>query len=129
MKKINLIFFTVFFCSGCASIVSKSSWPVTITSNPSNAKFLLINEKGETIQNGITPATINLNSSSGYFDGATYYIKFTQEGSKDKYSVIDSTINEWYWGNILFGGIIGFMIFDPATGAMWKLPKYINDQP
>ena len=64
-----------------------------------------------------------------YFDGATYYIKFTQEGSKDKYSVIDSTINEWYWGNILFGGIIGFMIFDPATGAIWKLPKYINDQP
>lgn len=27
----------------------------------------------------------------------------------------------WYMGNLLFGGFIGFLIVDPATGAMWKL--------
>lgn len=29
----------------------------------------------------------------------------------------------WYWGNILFGGLIGMLAVDPATGAMYKLPK------
>jgi hypothetical protein len=37
----------------------------------------------------------------------------------------------WYIGNILFGGVIGFLIVDPATGAMWKLgdPVYGNLAP
>lgn len=126
MKKNILIFAAALCFSGCASIVSQSSWPVTIASNPNQAKFIIINDKGETIHKGVTPATVTLNSSSGYFYGATYYIKFSREGSKDTYSIIDSTINGWYWGNILFGGIIGFLIIDPATGAMWKLPEYIS---
>jgi len=126
MKKNILIFAAVFCFSGCASIVSQSSWPVKIASNPNQAKFIIINDKGEAIHNGITPATVTLNSGSGYFDGATYHIKFSREGSKDAYSIIDSTINGWYWVNILFGGIIGLLIIDPVTGAMWKLPEYIS---
>ncbi|WP_174263189.1 CsgG/HfaB family protein [Citrifermentans bemidjiense] len=30
-------------------------------------------------------------------------------------------MNGWYWGNIVFGGVIGLLIVDPATGAMWKM--------
>lgn len=30
-------------------------------------------------------------------------------------------MNGWYIGNLLFGGIIGLLIVDPATGAMWTL--------
>jgi hypothetical protein len=26
-------------------------------------------------------------------------------------------------GNIVFGGLIGLLIVDPATGAMWKLEE------
>jgi len=126
MKKNILICAAAFCFSGCASIVGQSSWPVKIASNPNQAKFIIINDKGEAIHNGITPATVTLNSSSGYFDGATYHIKFSREGSKDTYSIIDSTINGWYWVNILFGGIIGLLIIDPVTGAMWKLPEYIS---
>ena len=32
-----------------------------------------------------------------------------------------SKVEGWYWGNILFGGLIGMIIVDPATGAMYKL--------
>lgn len=33
----------------------------------------------------------------------------------------------WYFGNILFGGLIGFLIVDPATGAMYTLkPDTLN---
>ena len=34
---------------------------------------------------------------------------------------MSARLNAWYWGNILFGGLIGWLIVDPATGAMWKL--------
>jgi hypothetical protein len=34
---------------------------------------------------------------------------------------VDSRINGWYVGNIVFGGIIGSLIVDPLTGAMWAL--------
>ena len=29
----------------------------------------------------------------------------------------------YYIGNIVFGGLIGLLIVDPATGAMYKLPE------
>jgi len=34
----------------------------------------------------------------------------------------------WYLaGNIVFGGIAGWLIVDPLTGAMWRLsPKEVN---
>lgn len=34
---------------------------------------------------------------------------------------IRSELSGWYFGNIVFGGLIGMLIVDPATGAMWNL--------
>ncbi|MEW6291598.1 MAG: hypothetical protein AB1545_17315, partial [Thermodesulfobacteriota bacterium] len=35
---------------------------------------------------------------------------------------VESKANGWYiLGNLLFGGLIGYLIVDPATGAMWNL--------
>ncbi len=34
---------------------------------------------------------------------------------------MDSRINGWYVGNIVFGAFIGWLIVDPLTGAMWAL--------
>jgi hypothetical protein len=40
---------------------------------------------------------------------------------------VDSTINGWYVGNIVFGGFIGWLIVDPLTGAMWALDtEHVN---
>lgn len=39
---------------------------------------------------------------------------------------LSADISGWYFGNILFGGLIGMLIVDPATGAMWKLPENVN---
>jgi hypothetical protein len=45
--------------------------------------------------------------------------------SKDGYESVDiavaGTVNGWYIGNILFGGLIGMLIVDPLTGAMYTL--------
>jgi hypothetical protein len=41
---------------------------------------------------------------------------------------IDFKLDGWYIGNIIFGGLIGFLIVDPATGAMWKLDtEFVNE--
>lgn len=43
------------------------------------------------------------------------------EGYESKKINIECKLNGWYFGNILIGGLIGFLIVDPATGAMYKL--------
>ena len=107
--------------TGCASIVSESSYPVRVTSNVP-AQFEVRNEDGESVHNGTTPAQINLEASSGYMDGETYTVEYNAPGYQKAFSTVDSSIDGWYWGNIGFGGLIGWFLVDPATGAMFKLP-------
>ncbi|MDB4525936.1 hypothetical protein N9065_03445 [Akkermansiaceae bacterium] len=38
---------------------------------------------------------------------------------------LDASMDPWYAGNIIFGGILGVLVVDPATGAMWQLPKEV----
>jgi len=107
--------------TACASIVSKSSYPVTISSNPPGACFTLKKANGMAMSTGTTPATVILNSSNGYFQPAKYVVEFTRKGVTQSIP-INASINGWYFGNLLFGGIIiGMLIVDPATGAMWRL--------
>ena len=111
--------------TACASIVSKSSYPVTISSNPPGANFTLKKANGLAMATGTTPATISLNSSEGYFQPAKYVVEFSRKGVTQTVP-INATINGWYFGNLLFGGIIiGMLIVDPATGAMWRLDDHV----
>ena len=50
----------LFLSSGCASILSKSTYPVSITSEPSGADFTIYNKDGQEIHVGHTPATVDL---------------------------------------------------------------------
>lgn len=109
-----------FFCVGCASIVSSPNRPVAVTSTPVGANFVVKKENGIAVSSGITPATIMLSSSGGYFRPAKYVIEFTKDGHIQKVP-LSGTLNGWYIGNFFFGGLIGLLIVDPATGAMWRL--------
>ena len=46
--------------TGCASIVSESTYPVAITSTPVNVAFVVENEKGEAVHTGHTPETVQV---------------------------------------------------------------------
>ncbi|GAM60695.1 hypothetical protein JCM19232_3637 [Vibrio ishigakensis] len=109
--------------TGCASIVSDSQYTMAITSSPDDAIFTITNENGQVVSKGHTPSTISLDASNGFFDGADYTIKYHKDGYEDSIVTVSSSVDGWYVGNILFGGFIGLLIVDPATGAMWKLPK------
>lgn len=123
MRKISILAVcaTALLTTSCASIVSKSSWPIMISSNPSEAKITITDKKGVDIYTGFTPTTLKLKSGSGFFGKARYQVKLEKEGFQTKIVPIEFKLNGWYFGNILFGGFIGLLIVDPATGAMYRL--------
>ena len=108
--------------TGCASIVSKSDWPVTFKSNPSGAKIVIRDHQGKELHNGTTPFTVTLHASKGYLQAATYNFEVTQEGFKPASGTVKAGVNGWFFGNFGFGGLIGFLIVDPLTGAAFRLP-------
>jgi len=113
---------------GCASIVSKSNWPIYVRSTPEQADVTITDVKeGKKIFQGKTPTTVTLSSKQGYFSGKYYTVDITKEGFETRTVQITSPLNGWYIGNIIFGGLIGILIVDPLTGAMWTLsPKEID---
>ncbi len=121
-----LVIIVIFFVSGCASIVSKSNYPVSVISDPEGATITIKDKFGKQIYKGITPTTVTLKSSTGFFSGASYTVEFKKQGYELQTVAIKKQIDGWYIGNILFGGLIGILIVDPATGAMWKLPSEIS---
>jgi len=119
---------SVFLLSGCASIVTKSTYPVSINSNPTNAKISITDKVGKEIYLGNTPATVKLKAGAGFFSKAEYQVKFSSPGYDDKIVPVTFKLDGWYFGNILLGGLVGMLIVDPATGAMWKIEtEFLNE--
>lgn len=113
--------------TGCASIFSGTTQTLTFKSVPDAANITITNKLGEKIHTGSTPATVTLKRGNGYFKPAGYQVTFSKEGFQTKTVQVKATINGWYIANIIFGGLIGFLIVDPITGAMYTLsPSDIN---
>lgn len=111
--------------SGCASIVSKSVWLVTINTNPSGAKVEITDVQGKIVYSGISPAYTHLSSSKSYFVKQSYLVKISMNGYNERIIPIECRLNGWYFGNFAFGGfaIFGFLVVDPITGAVFRLDK------
>ena len=127
LKVTVILMTTVLFFSSCASIVSKSTYPLSINSTPSGATISITDKKGIEIFLGNTPAVVRLKAGAGFFEKAEYQVKFSSLGYDDKIVPVTFSIDGWYFGNILLGGLIGMLIIDPATGAMWKIDtEFLN---
>jgi hypothetical protein len=107
--------------SSCATILSKSSYPVHISTEPSGATVSVTDKHNKEVFKGQSPADVTLKSGAGFFAKAEYQVKLTAPGYAEQVVPINFKINGWYFGNLLIGGVIGMLIVDPATGAMWKL--------
>jgi len=114
--------------SGCATIVSKSNYPISVTSNPPGAKVTVMNRNGINIYSATTPATFNLQAGDGYFVKASYTVTFEMPGYQSVTVPVHFSVDGWFYGNLALGIIFGGIIIDPLTGAMWKLDtKSINE--
>ena len=117
-----------FLFSSCATLFTPTSYPVHINSNPPGANINIVDKRGLEIYSGVTPASVRLSAGAGFFSRAEYRITFSKAGYVDKTVFIHSGIDGWYFGNILIGGVLGMLIIDPATGAMWKInTEYLNE--
>lgn len=111
--------------TGCASLISGGVQPVQINSSPPDVTVEIFDKStGTCVLKSQTPCIASLKSGSGYFKAAEYTIRFSKPGYIPQEDSIKTSISGWYWGNILFGGVIGLFIVDPATGAMWKFSEH-----
>jgi len=130
LKSTVILMTSIILFSSCATIFTKTTYPLLVNTEPPGAKVAITNKKGIEVYSGNTPAILKLKSSSGFFSKAEYYLHFSLRGYNEKTVTVSSSLEGWYWGNIvlLLGGLPGMLIIDPATGAMWKLnSKYINE--
>ena len=118
----------LFAVTGCATIVGQSEYPVVFDTEPSGARIVVTDRDGGLMYKGGTPVTLTLNSSAGYFRRAWYDVKASKEGFEPGTGLLTARVDPYYFCNIFFGGLIGMLIVDPATGAMYRLPAWITLQ-
>jgi len=117
------VIITCAFLSSCASIVSKTNWPVSIDSKPEGVHVSITNKRGVEIFTGKTPLVTKLKSGSGFFTKESYTVVMTYNGIEKRTINLECSVNGWYFGNLFIGGLIGMLIVDPATGAMYRLDR------
>jgi hypothetical protein len=123
MWKVILILFTSTVLTSCATIMGNSAnETLNVRSAPEQATVVILDESGTKIFEGKTPTSLPLEKKKGYFSGKKYSVNIKKEGFAEQNITVDTKVNAWYVaGNLVFGGVIGWLIVDPATGAMWKL--------
>ena len=84
-----------------------------------------MNHDGNRLFEGRPPTTLTLSARRGFFQGARYTIEVSQDGYTTGRATLSADLDAWYIGNILFGGVLGLLIIDPATSAMWKLDERV----
>lgn len=117
--------------TGCATIFGKSGpQSVEINSQPAEAKVIVTDrDSNMKVFEGQTPTMVRLDKKKGYFSGRRYEVTISKPGYQNAVVFVSPKVGGWYLaGNFVFGGLIGWLIVDPATGAMWNLsPDKINE--
>ena len=106
-------FLSLMLITSCASIVAGGPTAFSATSSPSGASVTLKGLTNGEVLSGETPASFTLNK------GSDYEVTFELVGYKSETIVVRRTINGWFWGNIIIGGIPGWIV-DAATNNMWE---------
>ena len=109
--------------SGCASIMCGSEKTINVASYPPETKFTIKNPRGGVIVQDTTPTNVTLKRGRGWFQAGDYTVTFEKPGYKTTTVPIPQGLEVgWYLGgNFLIGGLIGWVIVDPLTGAMWNI--------
>lgn len=115
---------TLATCSSCASIIKGSSETVAFTSEPAGARVSVIEAGGELVAEAVTPCELELDRGKGYFSARSYDVRFEKPGFAPLDAELSGSVNGWYLGgNLIFGGLLGYLVIDPLTGAMFTLSR------
>lgn len=119
---------SAFLLAGCASIFAGTSQKFDIKSQPDSANIEIRDENQNVVFTGTTPDTVKLKKKQAYFVAKEYEVKIEKPGYKPVTITLRPSGGGWYIaGNAFIGGLIGWLIVDPLTGAMWTYrPKEID---
>jgi len=141
--------------TGCASLQSGRTMTLKISNEPENIKFVIKNKKGNIVYDGTTPASVKLKKGAGYFKAEQYSVEFKRHCYPTQIIKTTASINPKYWENHGFFLVnlglfvlcpycinvflpisaltmmIGYLVVDPLTGAMWQLsmPEQVEFDP
>jgi hypothetical protein len=115
--------------TGCATIVHGGPRPISVASTPEGATVTIYDRSNALVQTSTTPFVAQLPTKSGYFKAPAYRMVFEMPGYAPAEVNLDSSVSGWYWANIAFGGLIGMLVVDPLTGAMYNLKPEKIEQP
>jgi hypothetical protein len=115
---------------GCASIVSLATedgleQKITFNSDPSGVKLFLNGTKPL----GETPLARKIERSENQF------VIAKKEGFEDQRILLTHHFNHWFWGNVIFGGLIGSTVdyadsavveIDPTTYYITMMPQKMS---
>lgn len=104
----------------CATIIRGPTDTVSFACTPA-ARLVINDHLGNPVYDGPTPADVPLKTSAGYFVGASYSVRMEADGYLPVQLELDAWLSPWYFGNLVFGGLLGFLVVDPLTGSMWKI--------
>lgn len=127
---IGLLFLSIYAgLSGCATIVHGGPRAISVASTPAGAKVSIYDRSNSLVMTNTTPFVANLTTKYGYFKAQQYRLVFELSGHASAEVELTSSVSGWYFGNLLFGGLIGMVIVDPLTGAMYNLSPEKIEQP
>jgi len=115
--------------TGCATIVHSGPRSISVASSPPGAKVSIYDRANTLVQQNTTPFVAQLPASYGYFKGQQYRLVFELPAHQTTEVSLKATVSGWYAGNLIFGGLIGMLIVDPLTGAMYNLTPEKIEQP
>lgn len=119
-----LVMMTLAILTSCATLFAGGDPVITIDGNAKEA-VTIITEK-QTYPNVTLPCDVKVNRH--HIDGQRVKIQSDNYVYRD--IVLEKSINEWTWGNILIGGLIGWGI-DMGTNCVSKPSQklyYIQEQ-
>jgi hypothetical protein len=126
---VALVFGACTAVSGCASIVHSGPRAVPVASSPPGATVSIYDRSDRLVMTNTTPFVAQLPVKFGYFKAQTYRLEFSMPGHAPAVVNLDSSVSGWYFANLAFGGLLGMLIVDPLTGAMFNLTPDKIDQP
>lgn len=112
---IGIVLVSLLF-SSCATIICGSTKQIPVTSSPDYATITIRNYYGAIEFTGVTPTVVTLKK------GQAYQAEISLEGYETQIVPINTAFEPAFLGNIICGGVLGFIV-DLATGA------YLNLEP
>lgn len=117
-------------CINCATILKGDTEGLALSTpepTPQAADYYVVVRRADTgavVAEGPAPLRVQLKTGAGYFSRARYTV--TAEDPEGVLPVREHSIEtRWNWplhvfSNLALGGLLGWFVVDPYTGAMWE---------